>query len=50
MTDEKFCQFCPHEFHGTEKCSQCRCKGKPRWWQKVLGSLGSAIGEAKFDQ
>lgn len=48
MIDAIFCQFCPHEFHGTERCKQCRCKGKARWWQKFLGGLGDAIGQAKF--
>jgi len=44
-----FCQFCPHAAHGTERCSRCHCKGKARWWQKLFGGLGEAIGEAKFD-
>lgn len=42
------CEFCPHEAHGTNRCGECRCKGKARWWQRMLGGLGNAIGEAKF--
>lgn len=49
ITDVKFCQFCSHLEHGTERCHSCRCKGKQRWWQKVLSGFGNAIGEAKFD-
>jgi hypothetical protein len=42
------CDFCPHAFHGGAKCPLCRCKDKPRWWQKVFGGLGNAIGESLF--
>jgi hypothetical protein len=49
-TIQEYCQFCPHAFHGTEKCpaEKCRCQGKQKWWQKALGSLGNAIGESLF--
>lgn len=48
------CQFCPHPIHTgeghnqDERCPLCRCKGKQRWWQSIVNSLGNAIGEAKF--
>jgi hypothetical protein len=44
------CSYCPHVFHGTAKCGvlTCRCKGKKKWWQTALASLGNAIGESLF--
>lgn len=42
------CSFCPHDAHGTEKCEQCRCKGKRSWFKSFIDSIGNAIGEAKF--
>jgi hypothetical protein len=42
------CQYCPHPAHPGAKCTQCKCKGKAKWWNRVLDGIGNAIGEAKF--
>jgi len=42
------CQFCPHRFHGTARCPDCKCKGKAPWWKQMLNGLGNAIGESLF--
>lgn len=42
----QFCSYCPHPFHAPTKCTLCKCKGKPSFWQKVLSNLGDALGNA----
>jgi hypothetical protein len=43
------CLYCPHPVHPKgEKCSQCKCKGKPGWFKSMLGGLGNAVGESLF--
>jgi hypothetical protein len=43
----EICQYCPHPFH-IGRCLQCKCKGKPGWFSRMLGGLGNAIGESLF--
>lgn len=42
------CAFCPHPAHGTERCSECKCKGKRGFWGAIADGLGNAIGNAWF--
>lgn len=44
-----YCAWCPHAAHPGKKCPECKCKGKAPLWRRILNSVGSGIGEAKFD-
>lgn len=39
------CPYCGHDSHPAGvKCSECKCKAKPKFWS----NLGNALGEALF--